>query len=108
MDGALLVYCTFPTPEAAERIAHDVVEKRLAACVNIVSQVRSVYQWQGKVCKEDEYLAMLKTSVGRFEALKSRIVEQHPYDCPEVIAVEIKDGHEDYLQWVADETRPRD
>jgi periplasmic divalent cation tolerance protein len=103
-NDVLVVFCTFPNPEKAAEVARTIVDERRAACVNLLPAVRSIYSWQGEVCDDAEALAVIKTSAGRFEALRSRIVELHPYDCPEVIAMPVCAGHADYLKWVVDST----
>jgi periplasmic divalent cation tolerance protein len=100
----LVVLCTFPAGDAAGQAAERLIEERLAACVNIVSGVQSVFRWQGAVSREDEVLAIIKTTADRFPALKVRLIELHSYDCPEVIALEVTRGHAPYLEWVRDST----
>jgi len=80
------------------------VQSRLAACVNIIDAVQSIYSWEGKICDDGEALMVIKTSRGRFEALRDEVVKLHPYDVPEVVALPIVDGHEPYLQWVGRST----
>ena len=92
---------TVSKAEDAERIAEALVERKLAACVNILSGVRSVYRWQGETCRDDEWLLLIKTEQARIEALKAGIAELHPYDCPELIVLPIVDGSADYLSWLA-------
>ena len=75
------------------------------ACGNLIPGVRSIYRWEGEVCDETEVLVLFKTSVDGFEAAKSRIVQLHPYACPEVLGVDVDDGHADYLSWVTDQLR---
>lgn len=107
MSCTRLFYCTFPNATEAEAVARQLVESRLAACVSIVGSVRSIYRWEDKVCSEEECMIIAKTTAARFDALKVRILELHSYDCPEVVAVNIDDGHEAYLQWIAGETSPK-
>lgn len=104
MDEICVVYCTCP-PDAAEALAHGVVEQRLAACVNVVPKIRSVYRWENAVTADDESLLVIKTAAAAFTALRDWIVRQHPYDVPELIAVPVTDGTPDYLAWVAKESR---
>jgi len=99
-----LVYCTFPDADKAAEVAKALVGDRLAACVNIVPGLRSVYRWNDDVCDEPEVLALIKTTHDRFEALKDQLVCLHPYDCPEVIAVRVEEGNAGYLDWVANNT----
>lgn len=97
------VLCTCPA-ERARELSRAVVEGRLAACVNIVSEVTSVYRWKGELCEDPESLLVIKTASGRVEELIRRLVELHPYDVPEVIALEVGEGHRAYIQWVLDES----
>jgi periplasmic divalent cation tolerance protein len=102
--NALLVLCTCPDDSVADRIAGALVEERLAACVNRLPGVASTYRWNGKVCRDNECLLLIKTVIERFDALRERIVGLHPYELPEVIAVDIALGHAPYLAWIAAET----
>jgi periplasmic divalent cation tolerance protein len=101
---AIVVLCTCPDEASAERIASVLVEERLAACVNRVPGISSTYRWQGKVDRARECLLLIKTTSERFDALRERIVALHPYELPEVIAVDIALGHAPYLAWIATET----
>jgi periplasmic divalent cation tolerance protein len=96
----VVVLCTLPPGDAASTIAQTLVGERLAACVNLIPTVRSIYAWQGKLCDEPEQLAIIKTTADGFAALRERLVALHPYDVPEVIAVNVEDGHLPYLGWV--------
>lgn len=98
---AVLVTC--PGDRAPE-LARALVAARLAACVNIVGEVRSIYSWKGEVCDDAESLLVVKTRASLFEALRERVVELHPYDVPEVIALPIEKGHTPYLRWIAEST----
>lgn len=100
-----LVYCTCPDAETATRIAETLVAERLAACVNLVPGVRSIYRWQENVEDVDEVLLLIKTGGDRLGALGARIGELHPYELPEVLAVEASGGSAGYLGWIADATR---
>ena len=99
-----MVYCTCP-PDAADALASGLVEQRLAACVNVLPKIRSVYRWEGALTTDDESLLVIKTTATAFEALRDWLCAQHPYDVPEVIAVPVTAGAPDYLAWVANETR---
>ena len=99
---ALMVYCTCPDDVIARQLAHAGVEAGLAACVNVVSGVRSVFRWQGAVSEEAEILLVAKTTAEAFAALEALWVAQHPYELPEVIAVPITHGSEAYLAWITD------
>ena len=100
----IVVLMTAPTEDEAASIGKVVVEEGLAACCNIVPGLRSIYRWQGKVCDEKEVLCILKTRASFFDALKDRLLELHSYEVPEVIAIDIKDGHGDYLRWIDEVT----
>ncbi|MBI5213491.1 MAG: divalent-cation tolerance protein CutA [Nitrospirae bacterium] len=101
---AIVVYITAPNEEEAAKIAKVVVEERLAACVNIVKGVRSIYSWQGKIEDDAEVLMIAKTQRHLFEALKKRLKELHSYTVPEIIAIPIIEGSEDYLNWLKEAT----
>jgi periplasmic divalent cation tolerance protein len=102
--SAVIAFCTCPDEASAERIASALVEARLAACVSRIAGVTSTYRWQGKVCRDNEQLLMIKTTRERFDALREHIVALHPYELPEVIAVDIALGHAAYLAWIGTET----
>jgi periplasmic divalent cation tolerance protein len=99
-----IVHCTCPDAVTADRIATTLVDEGLAACVNVLPGVRAVYRWQGTVEHTDEVLLLAKTSTGSLEALTARIGELHPYELPEIVAVEAKGGSAAYLAWVAEAT----
>lgn len=99
-----VVFSTFPSPDTAAEIARTLVDERLAACVNLVPSVRSIYRWQGQLCEEAETLAIIKTTSERLDALTVRLTALHPYEVPEVVAVPVTGGHAPYLAWVAGET----
>ena len=101
MTDKRIVLCTAGSEGEARKIAHHLVEHRLAACVNIVPQIESVYRWQGKIESSREWLLLIKTSAERFAAVSDAIRELHSYDLPECIAVNIEDGSPEYLQWLA-------
>ncbi|MGN6313040.1 MAG: divalent-cation tolerance protein CutA [Rhodanobacteraceae bacterium] len=100
----LLILCTCPDSESAGRIARVLVEERLAACVNRMPGLTSVYRWQGEIHEDSEVLLLIKTRRELFEALRARLVALHPYEVPEVIAMEIAAGHTPYLEWLRSET----
>lgn len=105
---ALICFCACPDRATAERIATTLVEERLAACVNILPGMRSVYRWEGRVEAVDEVLLLVKTSAGAYPVLQARLTALHPYELPELLAVEPAAGLPAYLDWVAAETRPLD
>ena len=100
----LVCFNTCPSLAYAESIASSLVEARLAACVNIVPGLTSIYRWQGKVEREAECLLIIKTHSEHFDALRNRLVALHPYELPEIIAVQAADGLPAYLDWVRAET----
>jgi len=102
-DSVVAVMTTVPDPEAAESIARTVVEERLAACANLLGSVVSLFRWEGRVQREVEVLVVMKTTRQGIDNLRRRIVEIHPYDVPEFIALPVQEGHEPYLQWVRSE-----
>lgn len=101
-----LVLSTCPDPASAERIATVLVEERLAACVSLLPGARSVYRWQGAVEQSDEVQLLIKTAADRLDALVARLHSLHPYELPEIVAVDITGGLAPYLAWIIDETRP--
>ena len=105
MTDALLVFTTLPSADKAAELAKLLVEERLAACANLLPAIRSIYRWQGKLQDENEVLLLLKTRAEHLERLKLRILELHPYDVPEVLAVPVEAGYQPYLDWIAGETK---
>lgn len=99
-NSHLLVYCTCPDEKTAETIAQALVEEGLAACVNIMPAVKSVYRWKGEVESTAESLLLVKITSGAYENTERRIVELHPYELPEVIGVPIVAGLQAYLAWL--------
>jgi periplasmic divalent cation tolerance protein len=98
----LVVLCTVPDRKQATRIAHLLVDEQLAACVNLVPGLVSVYRWQGAVQQDDEILLLIKTTQGVYTKLEQRLRALHPYELPEIIAVPVQAGQADYLQWISD------
>jgi periplasmic divalent cation tolerance protein len=101
----LVVLCTLPDADTAAEVGGALVKERLAACVNVIPQLRSIYEWEGKICDDPEVLAVIKTTRDRFEEMRARLVELHPYECPEVLGLPVEHGHADYLSWVAQVVR---
>jgi periplasmic divalent cation tolerance protein len=99
-----VVFITAPH-KASKRLASLIVEERLAACVNIVSSVQSLYWWKGRVQNDREDLLIAKTQRALFKRLVSFVRRHHPYTVPEIIALPIAAGHRDYLKWIEKETR---
>jgi periplasmic divalent cation tolerance protein len=96
----ITVFITAPNEEEAAKIASSIVEEKLAACVNIINSIRSIYRWQGRVEDDSEVLMIAKTRGALFDSLKKRVIELHSYDIPEIIALPIVDGSEEYLNWI--------
>ena len=105
MTDKLVVLCTCGSPDEAEKIARHLVEKQLAACVNVVPGIRSIYRWQGKVVDATEVLLIIKTRQDLFEPLRAEITAVHSYEVPEIIALPIGDGSEAYLSWLGEQLR---
>jgi periplasmic divalent cation tolerance protein len=103
--STLLVFTNLPERAAAERIADLLVEKKLAACVNVLAPCRSVYRWKGAVQREEEHPMLIKTTAERYAALEAALRAAHPYELPEIVAVPVERGLPAYLQWVAAETQ---
>jgi len=101
----LACFCTCPDAASADRIADALVEARLAACVNQLPGLRSVYRWQGGIERADEVLLVIKTTADRLEALTEQVRALHPYQLPELLAFEASGGLSAYLDWVAEQTR---
>ena len=101
-----LVITNLPDRESAAKLAHMLVERRLAACVNILSPCRSVYRWQGKTENAEEFPMLIKTTKDRYAELEAAIRAGHPYELPEIIAIPLAGGLSAYLGWVESETRP--
>lgn len=103
-NKCLLVLCNTPDHETASRIARQLVEERLAACINILPTARSVYRWQGKIEEAAEVPLLMKTTWQAYPRLERRLLELHPYELPEIVACDIAAGLPAYLTWVAGET----
>ena len=104
MTRELIIFVTTPGADEAARIAEAIVDERLAACVNIVEAVESIYRWEGRVTRAREALIIIKTTADRYEELERRVTELHSYTTPEVIAFAIERGSEKYLGWLRDST----
>jgi periplasmic divalent cation tolerance protein len=101
----VIVLTTLPTDADATRFAQTLVEARLAACVNLLPVMESVYRWEGNVEQERERQLVIKTSRSRMAALWERVRELHPYDVPEFVVLPIVDGNDTYLRWLGESTR---
>jgi periplasmic divalent cation tolerance protein len=102
MTDKRIVLTTAGSEEEAQKIAHHLVEKGMAACVNIVPHIASVYRWQGKVEEAREWLLLIKTTARTFEKVRTAIAQLHSYELPECICLTIEDGSPEYLRWIAE------
>jgi len=102
MSGRVMALSSVGTAEDAERLARALVERRLAACVNVLPGVVSHYRYQGELHRDAEWLLLVKTRSERLPALRTALAELHPYELPELVAFEITDGSEAYLEWLDD------
>ena len=102
MTDKRIVLTTAGSEEEAHKIARALVERNIAACVNMLPQITSVYRWQGKVEEAREWLLIVKTTAGAFEEVRNTITELHSYELPECICVAVEDGASNYLQWIGD------
>lgn len=108
MTDKIVVLSTCSSREEAERVARQLVDRRVAACVNIVGGVRSVYRWQGKVEDSEEILLVIKSTRALFAELKEALAAEHSYEVPEVLALPVVDGSAAYLAWMDRELKPAD
>ena len=105
MTDKRIVLSTAGSEEEARKIARQLVERKLAACVNIVPQIESIYRWQGRVEEAREWLLLVKTTAERFPAVRDALRELHSYDLPECVAIAIEDGSSGYLQWIGESVK---
>ncbi len=96
----ILVLVTAQEISFARELAKELVSRKLAACINILPSVESIYEWEGKMVQESEVMMLIKTKKERFEVLKETILQMHPYEVPEILAFDIDDGSSDYLGWI--------
>jgi periplasmic divalent cation tolerance protein len=104
MADALELHVTMPDKDRAASLARALVDEGLAACVNIVPGVRSIYQWDGRVQEDDEVLCLIKTRPAVFDRARDRILQLHPYEVPEILAFAVDDGSPAYLEWLKKST----
>lgn len=105
-DNTILVFITVPNKEVGNTISNVLVKNRIAACVNSFSPLNSVFNWKGELCEEEEVLLIVKSRASLFEELLiPTVLENHPYEVPEIIALPIVKGFQGYLDWILEETR---
>ncbi|XP_076240201.1 cutA divalent cation tolerance homolog [Calliopsis andreniformis] len=97
-----VAYVTVPTQEVAKKLAHGLVKNKLAACVNIIPGITSVYEWKNEINEDSELLMMIKTRTDTVDALTKYVKENHPYEVCEVISLPIQNGNDKYLQWISE------
>lgn len=105
MTDCLLVMTTLPDQDTARSLARKLLEARLAACINILPAMLSLYVWQGQTCEAQEYLLLIKTQQSRYPQLATWLRAQHPYELPEIIALPLQDGLPEYLGWIIKSTQ---
>lgn len=101
-DQYQLVLCTCPDQDSAQTIAEHLIDQKLAACVNILPGIKSIYSWQGKRESAQELLLVIKTTKTVYDTIEKTITRLHPYELPEIIAVNIENGNAGYLNWISD------
>ena len=102
---AVIAFSTVDSEKEAQKIAKALVQSKLAACVNIIPETTSIYEWKGEICEEKELLLVIKTTPARLDKLKATLEELHPYEVPELVVCPIVDGLPDYLSWVFEHTK---
>src|SRR5260221_14274135 len=102
MTDARIILTTVGTKKEAEELAHQLCERHLAACVNIISTVESVYHWKGRIETAKEWLLLIKTTAALFDEVRKAFDELHPYDLPECIEIKVERGSQEYLDWIAE------
>ena len=105
-DKPVLIYSTFPNPEAAARVGNELVAARLAACVNIITGMTSIYRWEGKIAQDNEVVMIIKTRASLAEAAIAATRRRHPYTNPALLVIPLEGGSADYLGWLMQETTP--
>jgi len=106
-DKPVLIYSTFPSGEVAEKVGKQLVEQRLAACVNILAGMTSIYRWEGRIARDAEVVMIIKTRQSLAEPVIAAVKEQHPYTNPALLVVPVEGGSGDYLAWLLKETAAR-
>ncbi|AKF06522.1 divalent-cation tolerance protein CutA [Sandaracinus amylolyticus] len=103
-DDAIVILCTVPSVEVGETLGRSLVEARLAACVNVIPGLRSIYRWKGEVQIDAEAQCLIKTRASLFERVRDHVLANHPYETPEIVALPVTRGSDGYLAWIASET----
>ena len=103
-EEIIMVYITAPSEEEALKIGDILVEERLAACVNVIPGIKSIYRWEGKIVHDSESVMILKTMKSNFQKISSRVKELHSYTCPCILSYPSDNGYQEYTKWVSDET----
>ena len=106
MTGHIQVFTTTDTRESAEKIATELVSKRLAACTQVIGPLTSSYRWEGQLEKSEEWLCIIKTQMAKYNEVERAIKEIHGYDVPEILALPVVAGNRAYLQWLDQEVEP--
>lgn len=101
----ILILCTINDIQKAKEISKFLLENSLIACSNVIPNTVSLYKWDGRICEDNEYLMILKSRSDLFEEIKTIITDMHPYEVPEIISVEIKDGNKSYIDWLNGELK---
>ena len=107
-EEVLVVLTTWPDAATARAAARQLIEERLAACANLVPAIESIYRWEGKLETANEVLMILKTTIGRYAQLETRVKALHPYDVPEILGLPVTEGLNAYLRWAQDACYGRD
>ena len=105
MTDKRIVLTTTGSRDDAQQIASALVERQLAACVNIVEKIESVYRWEGRVAHAAEWLLLIKTTETAFEKVRQAIKELHPYEVPEILSIAVQDGSAEYLNWIEENSK---
>jgi periplasmic divalent cation tolerance protein len=105
MKEFIVIFITCSSLKEAEKIGSSLVEKKLIACVNVVPEIKSIFHWKGKITKEKEVLLIAKSRRELFESIQNEVKKLHSYEVPEIIALPIEAGSEDYLEWIKKETQ---
>lgn len=107
MNAYLVALVTVPSMDVGRDVARALLDRKLAACVNVLPSISSFYTWEDEICIDEELLLIVKTTESAFDELTSTVKEIHPYDVPEIIALPIAAGSKDYLDWIREVVRAR-